>query len=72
MYDKRCIIFDEAMLKDVSYHKVLDIFNKRFSAANDFTFVFIGNIDPEDANIEKLICTWLGSLPKGRTEDAST
>ena len=72
MYDKRCVIFDEAMLKDVSYHKVLDIFNKRFSAANDFTFVFIGNIDPEDANIEKLICTWLGSLPKGRTEDAST
>ncbi len=71
-YDRRTTLLNEETLNNVSYSKVLDIFNKRFTAANDFVFVFTGNIDPEDAATEKLICTWLGSLPKGRTEEYST
>lgn len=70
-YDKRTTLLNEEMLNNVNYNKVLDIFNKRFSSANDFVFVFTGNIDPEDAATEKLICTWLGSLPKGKGEEYS-
>lgn len=66
--DPRNLIVNTELLNKVNYDKVLSIFRQRFSAANDFTFVFTGNIDPTDKNTEKLITTWLGSLPKGKTD----
>lgn len=66
--DPRNLNMNSAILDKISYDKVLSLFRQRFAAANDFTFVFTGNIDPADKNTEKLITTWLGSLPKGKVE----
>ncbi|MDR1543936.1 MAG: insulinase family protein [Prevotellaceae bacterium] len=67
-HDKRNIIYDIETLQKVNQQKALKIFKQRFSAANDFTFIFTGNINPDDKNTQKLICTWLGGMKKGATE----
>ncbi len=67
-HDERNLLFNTAFLEKVNYDKVLDIYQQRFASASDFTFVFTGNINPNDKNTEKLITTWIGSLPKGKTE----
>jgi zinc protease len=53
----------------IDNQKALNIFRQRFSNANDFIFTFTGNINPNDKQTQKLICTWLGSLPKGKIEN---
>ncbi len=49
-------ILDEANYKRVKY-----IYNQRFSDPGNFTFYFVGNIDPKEAKV--LIEKYLGSLP---------
>ncbi|MDR0830584.1 MAG: insulinase family protein [Prevotellaceae bacterium] len=66
--DERKIIVNLDMLEKVNRQRAMEIFKERFSAANDFVFTFVGNINPEDKNTQKLISTWLGGLPKGKTE----
>jgi len=68
-YDPRTILINNEFLGKINHDKALKIFKQRFAAANDFTFIFTGNINPNDKKTEKLICTWLGSLPKGNTEE---
>jgi zinc protease len=51
----------------VDLDKALSIYKDRFADAGDFTFVLVGNIDPE--KVKPLVETYLGSLPsKGRKE----
>ena len=64
----RTMLLNEDMLSKVDYKTILEIYSQRFAAANDFTFVFTGNINPEDEVTKQLILTWLGSLKKGKTE----
>jgi len=47
--------------RKVHYEKALEIYKQTFDDANDFVFVFVGNIDPEKAR--KLFDTYIGSLP---------
>ncbi|MBA3460811.1 MAG: insulinase family protein [Deltaproteobacteria bacterium] len=57
----------EKMVNAVDHDKALAIFKERFSDAGDFTFVFVGNIEP--ATLQPLVETYLGSLPsKGRKQ----
>ena len=50
------------MLKQVSLKKALKIYTQRFDNPGDFTFILVGNIDPDDEQTQKLICQWLGGL----------
>jgi zinc protease len=67
--DERTILFNNDFLQKVDYQKSLEIIKQRFAAANDFTFIFTGNINPDAQNTQKLICRWLGGLKKGATEE---
>lgn len=67
-YSPRTMILSEEMMRKVDYKTILDIYSKRFAAANDFTFIFTGNIDPDNPETKKQICTWLGSLKRGKKE----
>ncbi len=51
-----------ATLDKVDMQRAYDIFRERFSDPGSFTFVFVGNIDPDQAR--PLIEKYLGSLPK--------
>ena len=48
-------------LEKINYQTILDWRKDRFADASDFTFVFVGNIDPEES--KGLIEKYLGSLP---------
>jgi zinc protease len=54
-------------VQKIDLDKALTVYKDRFADAGDFTFVFVGNIDPD--RLKPLVETYLGSLPtKGRKE----
>ena len=61
-HSPRVQIFDQQLLDRVSLDKAMEIYKARFANPADFTFIFVGNIDPNDAKVQELICQWLGGL----------
>ncbi|MFA6335071.1 MAG: insulinase family protein [Bacteroidales bacterium] len=57
------------MLEKADYTRALELARTRFANAADFTFVFVGNVDP--ATLKPLVETYIASLPanKGKKED---
>ena len=71
-HNPRTMIFNLPMLEKVSQDKALALYKERFANPADFTFMFTGNIDPNDAATQKLICTWLGGLKTCKTREDYT
>ena len=61
-HSERTIIFNTETLKQVNLDKALAIYQSRFANPADFTFTFVGNINPNDPQVQALICQWLGGL----------
>ena len=70
-HSERTILFNTEMLNKVTLDKVLEVYKARFANPADFTFVFVGNINPNDAKTQELVCQWLGGLKtkKGHSEE---
>lgn len=68
----RTIIFDTALLSKVNQQKAINIFKERFALPADFTFVFTGNIDPEDKVVEDAVLTYLGGLKSKKQTETFT
>ena len=69
-HSDRSPIFNVELLDRVNLDKALEIYKARFANPADFTFVFVGNINPNDPAIQEQICLWLGGLKtkKGKHE----
>ena len=61
-HSERSVLMNNAMLDRVNLDKALTVYKARFANPADFTFVFVGNIKPEDPNVQALVCQWLASL----------
>jgi len=61
-HSPRTVIMDTIVLAKLSLDKALQIYRERFANPADFTFVFVGNINPEDPQVQSLVCQWLGSM----------
>ena len=61
-YSDRTIILDKALLEKVSLDKALEVYKARFANPADFTFFFVGNVDPADEAFQAQVCQWLGGL----------
>ena len=61
-YSDRTIILNKDLLSKVSLDKALEVYKARFANPADFTFFFVGNVDPNDAAFKELVCVWLGGL----------
>ncbi|WP_438363193.1 M16 family metallopeptidase, partial [Phocaeicola sartorii] len=57
----RAIRMKADMVDKIDYAKIMEMYKDRFKDASDFTFIFVGNIKPEE--VEPLIATYLGALP---------
>ncbi|MDO4179779.1 MAG: insulinase family protein [Bacteroidales bacterium] len=57
----RAIRLKADMVDRIDYAKIMDMYRDRFKDASDFTFIFVGNIDMEEA--KPLIETYIASLP---------
>jgi zinc protease len=55
------VIPSEEQINSLNADSVYDMFDKLFETANEFTFILVGNFDPE--TIKPLLTTYLGSLP---------
>ena len=56
-----------AMLNSVDYDLAQKMYRERFMNADQFTFIFVGNINPN--KVQKLIETYLGALPKTKEKE---
>ena len=61
-HSDRTIIFNKAMLDKASLDKALEVYMARFANPADFTFFFVGNVDPNDEAFQTQVRTWLGGL----------
>ena len=70
-HSERTILMNNEMLEKVNLDRALGVYKARFANPADFTFVFVGNIDPKDPNVKNLICQWLGGMKtkKGKHEE---
>ncbi len=57
----RVMPFNLNFLSKVDYGKSMEFFKNRYADASDFTFVFVGNLKPDEA--KPLIEKYLGGLP---------
>lgn len=60
---------DLEMLAKINYEKTLQLAKARFANAADFTFIFVGNVDP--AVLKPLAVTYIASLPANKSQKES-
>ena len=60
---------DLEMLSKINYEKTLQLARARFANAADFTFIFVGNVDP--AVLKPLAETYIASLPANKSQKES-
>ncbi len=53
----------------INYDRILEIYKERFKDAGDFTFTFVGNIDPQ--TFEPLMIKYLSALPKTNRKETA-
>lgn len=58
----RTTIINASTIDKVNQDRALAIFKERFAVPADFTFIFTGNVDPENADVQKAVATYLGGL----------
>lgn len=68
-HSPRTILFNVEMLDKINQDKALEAYKQRFAIPADFTFMFIGNINPDDKTTQKLICTWLGGVKSAKATE---
>lgn len=68
-HSERTQIINLELLDRVSLDKALAVYKARFANPGDFTFVFVGNIDPQDKKVQDLVCQWLGGLKTKKTRE---
>ena len=68
-HSERAPLFNTELLKRVSLDKALAVYKARFANPADFTFVFVGNINPDDPQVQSMICQWLGGLKTKKSRE---
>ncbi|MCR5050204.1 MAG: insulinase family protein [Paludibacteraceae bacterium] len=68
-HSERTVLMNMDNLKRVSLDKIMKIYKERFANPADFTFTFVGNINPQDEQTKALICQWLGGLKTKKTRE---
>jgi len=61
-HNPRNITLNLTTMDLIDQDKALNIFKQRFALPADFTFIFTGNIDPNNETVKNSICTYLGGL----------
>lgn len=69
-HSPRTVIADLATIERVDQDKALAIYKQRFALPADFTFIFTGNIDPQDEATRTAIATYLGGLTGSKKTEA--
>ena len=68
-HSDRAPLYNLELLEKVNLDKALAVYKARFANPADFTFVFVGNINPNDPKVQDLICQWIGSMKTKKTRE---
>ena len=68
-HSERTVLMNLEILDKVSLDKAMAIYKARFANPADFTFSFVGNINPDDPKVRDLVCQWLGSLKTKKSRE---
>lgn len=71
-HSPRNVIVNLKMLDKISQDVAYEVFKQRFAAPSDFTFVFTGNIDPNNPEVKNSILTYLGGLKSKKVTEKYT
>lgn len=66
----RTILVDTTILPKISQQRAIEIYRERFANPADFTFVFVGNIDPSDPATKAAILKWIGGMDTNKSKKA--
>ena len=61
-HSERTLVMNEQLLERIDLDKALEYYRQRFANPADFTFTFVGQIDPQDPQTKELILQWIGGL----------
>jgi len=61
-HSPRTVLVNKEIMDKIDLDKALNVYKARFANPADFTFVFVGNIHPEDPKVQEMVCLWLGGL----------
>ena len=70
-HSDRTLILNKEMLEKVSLDKSLEIYKARFANPADFTYLFVGNVDPNDEAFQLQVRTWLGGLKTNKKRETA-
>ncbi len=59
-YNKRTVLVNADNIDKIDFETIKRVYSERFVDASDFTFVFVGNINPEE--VKPLIETYIGGI----------
>ncbi len=68
--DPRLVLVNLEMLDKIDQDKAIEIYKERYANPADFTFIFVGNIDPNDKATQDLIETYLGGLKTTKEKES--
>lgn len=69
-HSPRIVLNNMETLKQVALDKIMRIYRERFANPADFTFILVGNIDPNDKELQRLVNTYLGGLKTTKKREA--
>jgi len=69
-YNPRTMVLNDETLKQIDLDRVMAVYSERFANPADFTFIFVGNIDPKNKETQKLICTYLGGMKTQKSRES--
>lgn len=61
-YSPRLVLMNEETAKKVNLDVAMKFYKERFKNPADFTWLFVGNINPNDPKVQEQICRWLGGM----------
>lgn len=59
---KRTVLVNLQTISQIDQLKAIQVFKERFNTPADFTFVFTGNVNPEDETVKNAVLTYLASI----------
>ncbi|MCE1154916.1 MAG: insulinase family protein [Bacteroidales bacterium] len=68
----RTVVLNMNTIELLDQERALAIFKERFGMPGDFTFVFTGNINPDDPAVRQAILTYLGGLKSKSKKETFT
>jgi Predicted Zn-dependent peptidases len=68
----RTVLMNLKTLESMDQDKALTFFKERFAAPSDFTFIFTGNVNPEDESVKQAVLTYLGGLKSKKVSEQFT